>query len=120
MHWLEQSARHRESPGSRGEDTAASHCGEWASRQWPGGLAAGLQSHASGQRAAGIIRRLDPTLVVGLGGFASGGWWQPPGCCIALVIHEQNAVAGLTNRVLARLARRVFAAFPRRSPDVAR
>lgn len=64
-------------------------------------------------QAASIIRRLDPTLVVGLGGFASG-----PGGLAAwllnrpLVIHEQNAVAGLTNRVLARLARRVFAAFP--------
>ncbi|WP_163560216.1 undecaprenyldiphospho-muramoylpentapeptide beta-N-acetylglucosaminyltransferase [Halomonas sp. NO4] len=64
-------------------------------------------------QAARIIRGLDPALVVGLGGFASG-----PGGLAAwlsrrpLVIHEQNAVAGLTNRVLARLARRVFAAFP--------
>ncbi len=64
-------------------------------------------------QAAGIIRRLDPALVVGLGGFASG-----PGGVAAwllrrpLVIHEQNAVAGLTNRVLARLANRVYAAFP--------
>ena len=51
--------------------------------------------------------------MVGLGGFASG-----PGGLAAwlsrrpLVIHEQNAVAGLTNRALARLARRVYAAFP--------
>lgn len=64
-------------------------------------------------QATRIIRRLDPVLVVGLGGFASG-----PGGLAAwllrrpLVIHEQNAVAGLTNRVLARLARRAFAAFP--------
>ncbi len=64
-------------------------------------------------QAARIIRRLDPALVVGLGGFASG-----PGGLAAwllrrpLVIHEQNAVAGMTNRALARLARRVYAAFP--------
>jgi len=64
-------------------------------------------------QAARIIRTLDPALVVGLGGFASG-----PGGLAAwlarrpLVIHEQNAVAGLTNRVLTRLARRTFAAFP--------
>ncbi|MGR2737644.1 undecaprenyldiphospho-muramoylpentapeptide beta-N-acetylglucosaminyltransferase [Billgrantia sp. Q4P2] len=64
-------------------------------------------------QAARIIRQLDPVLVVGLGGFASG-----PGGLAAwllrrpLVIHEQNAVAGLTNRALARLARRVYAAFP--------
>ncbi len=64
-------------------------------------------------QAAGVIRRLDPALVVGLGGFASG-----PGGLAAwllrrpLVIHEQNAVAGMTNRALSRLARRVYAAFP--------
>ncbi|OLO03770.1 MULTISPECIES: undecaprenyldiphospho-muramoylpentapeptide beta-N-acetylglucosaminyltransferase [Salinicola] len=60
-----------------------------------------------------VIRRFDPQLVVGLGGFASG-----PGGLAArlsgkpLVVHEQNAVAGLTNRSLARLATRVYAAFP--------
>ncbi|MFP4137796.1 MAG: undecaprenyldiphospho-muramoylpentapeptide beta-N-acetylglucosaminyltransferase [Halomonas sp.] len=64
-----------------------------------------------------VIRRFDPRLVVGLGGFASG-----PGGLAAwlsrrpLVIHEQNAVAGLTNRALSRLARRVFAAFPQAFP----
>ncbi|HSP57671.1 MAG TPA: undecaprenyldiphospho-muramoylpentapeptide beta-N-acetylglucosaminyltransferase [Halomonas sp.] len=60
-----------------------------------------------------ILRRFDPQLVVGLGGFASG-----PGGLAAwlsrrpLMIHEQNAVAGMTNRALARLATRVYAAFP--------
>lgn len=60
-----------------------------------------------------IIRQLEPVLVVGMGGFASG-----PGGLAAwllrrpLVIHEQNAVAGLTNRVLSHLAKRVYAAFP--------
>ncbi|ERS89145.1 undecaprenyldiphospho-muramoylpentapeptide beta-N-acetylglucosaminyltransferase [Halomonas sp. PBN3] len=64
-----------------------------------------------------VIRAFDPQLVVGLGGFASG-----PGGLAAwlsrrpLVIHEQNAVAGLTNRALARLARRVYAAFPQAFP----
>ncbi|MEG3114061.1 undecaprenyldiphospho-muramoylpentapeptide beta-N-acetylglucosaminyltransferase [Salinicola sp. 4072] len=60
-----------------------------------------------------VIRRFDPQLVVGLGGFASG-----PGGLAArlagkpLVVHEQNAIAGLTNRSLARLATKVYAAFP--------
>ncbi|WP_110668402.1 undecaprenyldiphospho-muramoylpentapeptide beta-N-acetylglucosaminyltransferase [Salinicola halophilus] len=64
-------------------------------------------------QARGIIRRFDPQLVVGLGGFASG-----PGGLAArldgrpLVVHEQNAVAGLTNRTLSHLATRVYAAFP--------
>jgi len=68
-------------------------------------------------QARGVLRDVDPQLVVGLGGFASG-----PGGLAAwltrrpLVIHEQNAVAGLTNRALARLARRVYAAFPQAFP----
>ncbi|MBZ0329101.1 undecaprenyldiphospho-muramoylpentapeptide beta-N-acetylglucosaminyltransferase [Halomonas sp. ANAO-440] len=63
-------------------------------------------------QAGRILSRLDPQLVVGLGGFASG-----PGGLAAwlmrrpLIIHEQNAVAGLTNRALARLSKRVYAAF---------
>ncbi len=54
-----------------------------------------------------------PAAVLGMGGFVSG-----PGGLAAwltrrpLVIHEQNAVAGLTNRLLARLARVVLQAFP--------
>ncbi|MYL22771.1 undecaprenyldiphospho-muramoylpentapeptide beta-N-acetylglucosaminyltransferase [Halomonas alkaliantarctica] len=64
-------------------------------------------------QARAIIRRFRPDVVVGLGGFASG-----PGGIAAwlsrtpLVIHEQNAVAGLTNRTLSRLAKRTYAAFP--------
>lgn len=60
-----------------------------------------------------VMRRRRPLVVVGLGGFVSG-----PGGLAAwlarrpLVIHEQNAVAGLTNRLLARFAREVLVAFP--------
>jgi UDP-N-acetylglucosamine--N-acetylmuramyl-(pentapeptide) pyrophosphoryl-undecaprenol N-acetylglucosamine transferase len=60
-----------------------------------------------------IIRRIKPDVVIGFGGFASG-----PGGLAAritrtpLVIHEQNAVAGTTNRLLRRIATRVLAAFP--------
>ena len=67
---------------------------------------------ACGQ-AVGALRRRRPALVLGMGGFASG-----PGGLVAwllrtpLVIHEQNAVPGLTNRWLARLASRVLEAFP--------
>lgn len=57
--------------------------------------------------------RLAPDAVIGLGGYASGpgglaAWLRR----IPLVIHEQNAVAGTTNRILSRLARRVLQAFP--------
>jgi UDP-N-acetylglucosamine--N-acetylmuramyl-(pentapeptide) pyrophosphoryl-undecaprenol N-acetylglucosamine transferase len=61
-----------------------------------------------------IMRRHRPSIVVGLGGFVTG-----PGGVAAwlmrrpLLIHEQNAVAGFTNRCLARVASQVLAAFPR-------
>lgn len=60
-----------------------------------------------------VLRSVKPDSVLGMGGFASG-----PGGLIAwlsrtpLVIHEQNAVAGTTNRILAGFAGRVLQAFP--------
>ncbi|MBW0148724.1 undecaprenyldiphospho-muramoylpentapeptide beta-N-acetylglucosaminyltransferase [Marinobacter arenosus] len=60
-----------------------------------------------------IMRRIRPDCVVGMGGFVTG-----PGGVAAwltrtpLVIHEQNAVAGLTNRLLVRFAETVLEAFP--------
>lgn len=60
-----------------------------------------------------LILRLRPSLVLGMGGFVAG----PAGFAAwllrrRLVIHEQNAVAGATNRLLAPLAWIVLAAFP--------
>ncbi len=60
-----------------------------------------------------ILRSLKPALVVGLGGFVAG----PGGAAakllgIPLIIHEQNAVAGTTNKILARMAKKVLLAFP--------
>jgi UDP-N-acetylglucosamine--N-acetylmuramyl-(pentapeptide) pyrophosphoryl-undecaprenol N-acetylglucosamine transferase len=65
-----------------------------------------------------ILRQQNPDVVLGLGGFASG-----PGGLAArllgkpLVIHEQNAVAGTTNRWLAKVATRVLEAFPGSLPN---
>jgi UDP-N-acetylglucosamine--N-acetylmuramyl-(pentapeptide) pyrophosphoryl-undecaprenol N-acetylglucosamine transferase len=64
-------------------------------------------------QAIAVVRGSGADAVLGMGGFAAG-----PGGLAAwvlrrpLVIHEQNAVAGLTNRLLAPLARRVLEAFP--------
>ena len=64
-------------------------------------------------QSLGVILKRRPSAVLGMGGFVSG-----PGGLAAwltrrpLVIHEQNAAAGLTNRLLARLARVVLQAFP--------
>jgi UDP-N-acetylglucosamine--N-acetylmuramyl-(pentapeptide) pyrophosphoryl-undecaprenol N-acetylglucosamine transferase len=60
-----------------------------------------------------IVYSLKPRAVLGMGGFVSG----PVGIAALilrkpLVLHEQNAVAGMTNRHLSGLARRVFSAFP--------
>lgn len=54
-----------------------------------------------------------PQVVLGMGGYAAG----PGGVAarlkgIPLVIHEQNSVAGTTNRILARLATKVMQGFP--------
>jgi UDP-N-acetylglucosamine--N-acetylmuramyl-(pentapeptide) pyrophosphoryl-undecaprenol N-acetylglucosamine transferase len=60
-----------------------------------------------------IIHRLNPDIVLGMGGFASG-----PGGLAAwllrkkLVIHEQNAKPGMTNRCLALFATKVLEGFP--------
>lgn len=67
---------------------------------------------AMGQ-AIGIMRRQRPDLVIGMGGFVSG----PGGLAarllgIPLIIHEQNAVPGLANRLLANFAVQVIQAFP--------
>lgn len=59
------------------------------------------------------MRQHRPDVVLGMGGFAAF-----PGGVVArllrlpLVIHEQNSVAGLTNRLLAKITRHVLAAFP--------
>ena len=60
-----------------------------------------------------IIRQVQPNCVIGMGGFVCG----PAGLAcringIPLLLHEQNAVAGLTNRLLAPLASRIFESFP--------
>ena len=64
-------------------------------------------------QAGGILRRLRPRVVLGLGGFAAGpGGLMARLLGVPLCIHEQNAVAGLTNRLLAPLAGRVLEGFP--------
>ena len=60
------------------------------------------------------IRRIRPDVVLGMGGFVS----FPGGMMAALigrplVLHEQNSVAGLANRVLAGVADRILTGFPR-------
>lgn len=69
-----------------------------------------------------VLRKIKPDCVLGMGGFVCG----PAGLAAKLLrkpllIHEQNAVAGLTNKLLSKLANRTLAAFPEtfeESPNV--
>ncbi len=85
----------------------------------------GLRGKSFGARASGLLRllaagvsairlvlKLRPSVVLGMGGYASG----PAGIAAALlrrplVLHEQNAVTGTANRLLAPLATRLLAGF---------
>lgn len=64
-------------------------------------------------RAFGIIGRVQPDVLIGLGGYITF-----PGGLMgvlrgrALILHEQNSIAGLANKVLQRFAKHVFTAFP--------
>lgn len=64
-------------------------------------------------QSARVIFRVRPDVVLGMGGYVSF-----PGAMMAslfdrpLVVHEQNSVAGLANRVLASVADRVLSGFP--------
>lgn len=68
-----------------------------------------------------ILRHRRPRALLGMGGFVAG-----PGGLMArllgcpLVVHEQNAAAGLTNRVLARIAQCVLEAVPGTFPAARR
>jgi UDP-N-acetylglucosamine--N-acetylmuramyl-(pentapeptide) pyrophosphoryl-undecaprenol N-acetylglucosamine transferase len=73
-------------------------------------LKAMLQAHK-------VIQQFQPHVIIGLGGFASG-----PGGVVAwlnrlpLIIHEQNAVPGITNKLLSRLAKVVLTGFDNTFP----
>ena len=68
-------------------------------------------------QARRILRHQSPHVVLGMGGFAAGpGGIAAAWLRIPLVIHEQNAIPGFTNRWLARYATRVLTAFPQSFP----
>jgi UDP-N-acetylglucosamine--N-acetylmuramyl-(pentapeptide) pyrophosphoryl-undecaprenol N-acetylglucosamine transferase len=64
-------------------------------------------------QSARAIFRIRPDVVLGMGGYvAFPGGMMASLLARPLAVHEQNAIAGLTNRVLAGLADRSLAAFP--------
>ena len=69
-------------------------------------------------QAKQVIQRIRPDVVIGMGGFASG-----PGAIAAkllrvpVILHEQNAIAGMTNRYVAKFATHVLQAFEGALPN---
>ncbi len=60
-----------------------------------------------------VMQRVKPDVVIGLGGYITfPGGLMAVLCGKPLVLHEQNSVAGMANKVLATVADRVFTAFP--------
>lgn len=92
---------------------------EWLSvagfrgKGWKAKCQAPLKLAVAFWQAYRIMRRFEPDVVLGMGGFVAG-----PGGVVAkllgipLVIHEQNRIPGTTNRILVKCARRVLQAFP--------
>ncbi|AKC60317.1 undecaprenyldiphospho-muramoylpentapeptide beta-N-acetylglucosaminyltransferase [Blochmannia endosymbiont of Camponotus (Colobopsis) obliquus] len=70
------------------------------------------------KRSRKIMKIWKPDIVLGMGGYVSG-----PSCLAAwiigipIVIHEQNVIAGFTNRILSRIATKVLQAFPYSLPN---
>jgi len=64
-------------------------------------------------QARKIMKQEQPNLVLGMGGFVCGpGGLAAKSLGIPLVLHEQNAIPGLTNKLLAKIANQVITAFP--------
>ncbi|MDF7671223.1 undecaprenyldiphospho-muramoylpentapeptide beta-N-acetylglucosaminyltransferase [Orbaceae bacterium ESL0721] len=69
-------------------------------------------------QARKILKKYQPDVVLGMGGYVSGpGGIAAKSLGIPIVLHEQNGVAGLTNKWLAKIATAVLQAFPTAFPN---
>ena len=83
-------------------------------------LTAPIRIYHAWRQAKAIMRRFQPDVVLGMGGYVSGpGGLAAWSCGIPVVLHEQNGIAGLTNRWLSRIAKTVLQAFPGAFPHAA-
>ncbi len=114
VHWLG-------APGSMEEQLVSPRGFAFEAVQFGGVRGKGLQTLAllplkllrAFWQSLQVVRRVKPDVVVGLGGYIT----FPGGMMASLmgkpmVLHEQNSVAGLANKVLAQIADRVYTAFP--------
>lgn len=64
-------------------------------------------------QARKIIKAYQPDVVLGMGGYVSGpGGLAAKLCGVPIVLHEQNGIAGVTNKLLSKIATTVLQAFP--------
>ncbi|CFU82047.1 undecaprenyldiphospho-muramoylpentapeptide beta-N-acetylglucosaminyltransferase [Yersinia pseudotuberculosis] len=81
-------------------------------------LTAPIRIYRAVRQAQKIMRDYQPDVVLGMGGYVSGpGGLAAWLCGVPVVLHEQNGIAGLTNRWLARIAKKVLQAFPGAFPN---
>ena len=120
VHWLGAGAPSMESQlvPARGIDLQTVDFGGLRGKGWRTALGLPRRLWRALQQSRQILRQLQPQVVVGFGGYIS----FPGGCMarwlgIPLILHEQNSVAGMANRWLARLAQRVYCAFPQALPQ---
>lgn len=87
-----------------------------AGKSWPERLRIAPALLRSVRESLHILKKFQPEVVVGVGGYASGPALLAARLCgIPYLIHEQNAEFGLTNRVLSRWAQRICLSFPPKS-----
>ncbi|MXP49373.1 undecaprenyldiphospho-muramoylpentapeptide beta-N-acetylglucosaminyltransferase [Pantoea sp. Eser] len=76
-------------------------------------LLAPLRIFNAWRQARRIMKAWQPDVVLGMGGYVSGpGGLAAWSCGIPVVLHEQNGIAGLTNKWLAKIATKMLQAFP--------
>ena len=78
----------------------------------------GLRGKGVNALLAAPVRIFKPDVVLGMGGYVSGpGGLAAWSLGIPVVLHEQNGIAGLTNKWLAKIATKVMQAFPGAFPN---
>ncbi|MBA7802955.1 undecaprenyldiphospho-muramoylpentapeptide beta-N-acetylglucosaminyltransferase [Citrobacter freundii] len=81
-------------------------------------LAAPVRIFNAWRQARAIMKQFKPDVVLGMGGYVSGpGGLAAWSLGIPVVLHEQNGIAGLTNKWLSKIATTVMQAFPGAFPD---
>lgn len=81
--------------------------------QWKANLTFPFRLVASLWKARRVLHEFRPDAVIGVGGYASGAIGQVAAwSSVPVFLQEQNAFAGLTNKLLAKYARKICVAYP--------